>query len=169
MQLKEVTASRYMPPWLPARAHHAFRDDRSLRTEEIELFALWLSQGMPKGEQNDLPEKPTFDSGWALGEPDLVVSLPEAYLHKSSNRDEWRNFVLPLGIAERRYVRTYDVRVDNPPAVHHAVIQLDSSGRARAADTKDPTPGFAGMQNGQVRLSGNSPNGPSLFRCPGLP
>ena len=38
------------------------------------------SSGAPEGNPADLPKPPMFSSGWQLGTPDLVLTLPEPYV-----------------------------------------------------------------------------------------
>src|ERR1051325_3165353 len=66
----KVTGSHLMPPWKAEPASYAYRDERRLKTEEIELIQSWLKQGMPEGNATDRIEPPKFGSGWMLGEPD---------------------------------------------------------------------------------------------------
>src|SRR5262245_44715204 len=77
--IKEVTARRYMPPWLPERGHGEFVGERRLSDEQIELIQRWWKAGSPAGAAADLKVKPQWIDGWQLGEPDLVVTLPQAY------------------------------------------------------------------------------------------
>ena len=80
---------------------------------------------------------------------DIVVRMPSPYLRKADTRDSWRNFVLPVKIAESKWIRAYDVDPGNAPAVHHVAIVVDRrAGEASERDAADPQPGFSGMQNG---------------------
>src|SRR5689334_21991503 len=54
----KVTASRVMPPWKAEPASYAYRDERRLKAEEIELIQAWLKQGMPEGDAADRIEPP---------------------------------------------------------------------------------------------------------------
>src|SRR5258708_6209610 len=57
-QLAKVTASRYMPPWLPAPGHSAFSEERRLTDAQIKLFADWFAQGTPAGNPSSGPPTP---------------------------------------------------------------------------------------------------------------
>src|ERR1700761_2466077 len=41
-QIAAVTASRQMPPWLPAPGFGAFEEERRLTTAEIQTIAAWV-------------------------------------------------------------------------------------------------------------------------------
>lgn len=166
-QIAEVVASGYMPPWLPS-GDYEFVGDRRLSEDQVDLVTRWAKDGATRGNPTDQPPPPSFAGEWLLGAPDLILEMPEAYLHLTSDTDEWRNFVLPLHLPQKTYVRAFDVRSDNPQAIHHAVIQVDRTGRARRLDELDTGPGFAGMQDGRLTLGPSSaPSGQVLGWLPG--
>jgi Flp pilus assembly protein TadD len=133
-----------MPPWLPAPGDVAFAGDRSLTAAERRAITGWVASGMPAG---DLVSTPVADSptGWALGEPDLVLATVDPYPVPAAGGDIFRNLVVPASIERRRWVRGIDVRFSEPSAVHHAMIALDPSASSRRQDARDPLPGFDGM------------------------
>jgi len=49
-----VTASRYMPPWLPEKGYGDFADERRLTNEQIALIAKWVQSGMPQGDRKSV-------------------------------------------------------------------------------------------------------------------
>ncbi len=143
-QIAEVTARRYMPPWLPAPEPVAYQDVRRLTDEEIATLASWAAAGAPEGDPRDLPPEPELPSGWRLGPPDLVVELPQPYRLPAGGPDVIRNFVVPLQAAGR-FVKAVELRPGAPGAVHHATVLADTSGTARQLDLADPEPGYEGM------------------------
>ena len=74
-QIARVTASGYMPPWLPS--HGDFIGARGLSQAEVDRVSAWVEGGAPRGDSDAEPSPPTFPSGWQLGEPDLVVTAEE--------------------------------------------------------------------------------------------
>src|ERR1700747_989451 len=48
--LKEVTASRRMPPWHAEGGPHKFLDERRLSEEEIRTLAQWADTGAKEGD-----------------------------------------------------------------------------------------------------------------------
>lgn len=105
-----VTKAKVMPPWKAAPSSYPFRDDRGLTSEEIALIQSWVDQGMPQGDLAKVPSLPRFSSGWQLGEPDLVIEMPAGYRVPADGPDVYRNFALPLGIAEDRWIRAIELR-----------------------------------------------------------
>jgi tetratricopeptide (TPR) repeat protein len=142
---------RAMPPWLPESGHGLFADERRLRDDQIALVAKWVASGAPEGNPADAPKPPAFSSGWQLGTPDLVLTLPEPYVLQPGTRDVFRNFVIPVPITTTRYVRAVEFRADRPQALHHADLAIDLGRVSRALDRAEPGPGFSVMDGGQVQ------------------
>src|SRR6266852_468136 len=92
--IAQVTRSRYMPPWRPEPGG-GFVGERRLTDTEIAIIERWVAGGSRPGNAADLPSPPHFTPGWQLGEPDLVVSLPE-YVLRPDGPDQFRNFVVPV-------------------------------------------------------------------------
>ncbi len=66
-----------MPPWHADPKHGKFANDRSLTAADRDTLLRWANNGAPKGDPKDLPEPPRFVDGWMIGEPDLVLTIPE--------------------------------------------------------------------------------------------
>ncbi|MGO9709530.1 MAG: tetratricopeptide repeat protein [Polyangiaceae bacterium] len=149
-QIRNVTGRRFMPPWKPAHGYATFKGDRSLTQEQIDLLARWIDTGAPLGDPKNLPPPPKWPTGWQLGEPDVVVQLPEAYTLHAEGRDVYRNFVIPSPVKGVHYVTAWEFRPGSR-ALHHAILNIDRLGLARQRDAQDPEPGFAGMDVGNVQ------------------
>ena len=139
-----VTGSGYMPPWLPEHGYGEFAEERRLTQEQISLISNWIEQGKTEGDPQDLPAVPVWVEGWQLGEPDLVLAMPEPFTLPAEGQDVFRNFTIPVSIPTTRYVRGLEFRPGNARIVHHARISLDRTGHSRRRDEQDPEPGFSG-------------------------
>ena len=139
-QIAEVTSSRFMPPWLPVDGYGRFVGERRLKAEQIALLGRWHEQGAPEGDASRTPAVPAFTTGWQLGEPDLVVSMPEPFPVPAEGRDVYRNFVLPIPLDRARFVRGVEFRPGNTRVVHHAFVLIDDRGDSIALDEADPAP-----------------------------
>jgi tetratricopeptide (TPR) repeat protein/mono/diheme cytochrome c family protein len=158
-----LTTSRFMPPWLPARGKVAFLGERGLDGDEIARIRQWVEQGAVEGDPADLPPRPRFTEGWQLGEPDVVLEMPESFTVPAEGVDVFRNFVLPIPVSTPRWVKAVELRPGNPRVVHHAVMQVDRSRSSRRRDEEDPVPGFGGMD-----MAGSEPpGGQSIGWTPG--
>ena len=143
--IKDVTASRYMPPWHAAPADVRYVGERGLTDGEIGTIRSWVEGGMPEGLPTDLPDLPDYTEGWQLGAPDLVVRMPEAFEVPAEGSDIYRNFVVPLGLPEDKWLKGIELRPLARSSSHHAVFMSDSTGSAASLDKRDPKPGFNGM------------------------
>jgi Flp pilus assembly protein TadD len=153
-----------MPPWLPERGYGEFMNERRLEDEEIETIQRWVDEGASEGDPADKPPMPEWVDGWQLGEPDLVLRMPNAYTLRADGSDVFRNFVIPIQLPSTRYVRAMEFRPDRPNVVHHAVIGVDRRRFSRVFEREDPEPGFDGMPSEQVEtLFGWTP-GKAPFR-----
>ncbi|MEM6632108.1 MAG: T9SS type A sorting domain-containing protein [Bacteroidota bacterium] len=140
--IEYVTSIRYMPPWKADRAYSRFLGERFLTDSEIDKISKWVTQGMPQGNAQDETPFPDFPKGSQIGEPDLVLSFSEAFLHKGNNSDQYQVFVLPTGLKEDKILKAIELRPGNRSIVHHALFGLDTSGEARELDAETPEYGF---------------------------
>src|SRR5678815_3148899 len=78
--IKQKVVLRQMPPWFADPKYGTFTNDPSLTTKEIETISNWVDGGAVKGDVKDQPKLPQFTEGWQLGEPDMIVELPEVQI-----------------------------------------------------------------------------------------
>ena len=146
--IAKAVTSRAMPPWKAVASDYAYKGDRRLSDAEIETVKKWVDAQMPEGDPAKLPPMPSYTPGWQLGPPDLVVSMSEPFEVPAYGPDVYRNFVVPLNLSEDKWVRAVDFRPSARSVVHHTLFFLDGTGTARAADARDPKPGFPGEMGG---------------------
>ncbi len=144
-QIVSVTGRRYMPPWPPEHGFGDFTGDRSLSPAQIRLFSNWLEQGKLQGDPADLPPQPQFSSDWQMGKPDLILTMPKPFQMPASGTDVFRNFIVPTGLTEIKYVRGLELHLSNQRVVHHANVVLDRTQSLRKREGEDGQPGFPGM------------------------
>ena len=144
-QIAEVTASGYMPPWLADAPRGTFHNDRRLTVTELGMLQQWIAEGAAEGAASQTPKPPVWPEDWSIGEPDLVVTMPEPYTLAAEGPDVYRNFVIPVEIDEPVFVRAYEFDPGNARVVHHAVIQVDTTTKSRELDAEDQAPGFGGI------------------------
>jgi len=141
-QIKLYTSNRKMPPW-KADSQGEFVNERRLTDKQIATLAAWANFGTPKGDPKHLPPAPKFPSGWRLGQPDVVIQMPEPYHLEADGRDVYRCFVIPTNYSEDRYLSAIEFHPGNRTVVHHVIAYIDTSGAARKLDEKDPGPGYS--------------------------
>src|SRR3954447_4113013 len=106
-----------MPPWYMEKniGIQSFKNDPSLSDEEIARIAKWADTGAPRGNPADMPppRKWADANTWAIGEPDLVVKLPEITV-KANAPDWWGEIPrVQIPIDEDRYVTAVEVKEFN--------------------------------------------------------
>ncbi len=143
--LVSVTQQRLMPPWQATHGYGDFDGERRLTDEQIAAIADWVNGGMPQGDVAKMPPLPTFADGWHLGTPDLVLTMPEPFDVPASGPDVFRNFVIPSGLTEDRWVRAVEFRPRARAVVHHALFAYVPRGSLTAAGGADGRPGFRGL------------------------
>ena len=163
--MARVTRARYMPPWKPVHGYGTFAGENRLTAAEIAAIGAWVRQGAPEGNAALAPAAPVFSSGWQLGKPDAVVTLPKPYLAPADGPDQYRCFVLPAVAGGERYVRAFQFSPGSTKALHHALIFVDAR---RQEPSRDPyecfgTPGF--LPSGA--LGGWSPGMAAVTMPPG--
>lgn len=137
---------RFMPPWHPEPGYGRFRNDARLTDEQIATFRNWVKTGMTEGPKDKMPQPPTFPSGWQLGEPDMVLQTSGAFEVPAKGKDVYRNFSIPLGLQEDKWIRAVEVRPGARSVLHHVLVFLDERQEMQQYEGKDGKPGFSGMR-----------------------
>jgi hypothetical protein len=140
--LREITASRRMPPWKAEPEIGQFLGERRLTDDQIKIIARWAEAGAPEGDPRDLPLQPRFPEGWQLGKPDLVLKMPVPFIVPGGGRDQFRCFVIPIPLDSDKTVAAVEFRPGNRKVVHHASFYLDGRRQARKKDGVDGKPGY---------------------------
>lgn len=151
-QIANAVKTKQMPPWKAEHGDFAFKGDRRLSEAQIATIERWADAGAPEGDPSKLPALPKFTEGWQLGQPDLVVKMPEAYQVPATGRDIYRNFVIPLNLDRDVWVKGIDFRPSDRASVHHSLFSVDATGQARRMDDADPIPGYGAGMGGGVGL-----------------
>lgn len=150
-QLAEITARRAMPPWKPLPGDVSFRGERRLSDAELKTLHAWAEAGAPEGtpitqpaaSSNDTkPSKADVVATWHLGEPDLTLTLAEPIAIPADGRDLYVNMILPLTVPTGKFVKAIEFRPGTPRVVHHAVLFMDTSGKAKERDAATSEQGF---------------------------
>ena len=139
-----VIDDNYMPPWKPVTDDVHYSNDRRLTASEKKQIATWVENGTPAGDLSTVKE-PDFQSGWSLGQPDLVLKMNGRFEVPASGRDVYRSFVFPADIPKDKWVKAVELRPTARGAVHHALFFIDTSGEARRRDGEDGKAGLSGM------------------------
>ena len=146
--ISRAITSKAMPPWHASEAFHgAFSNERTLSEEEIQTLNDWVSQGAPRGKASDAPKPIEFSqSGWNLGDPDLIVSFDEPFFVADDVQDLYQNITVTLSeeqLPEDKWIAGVEFKMGSE-VVHHMI------GHASA-------PGVEGERTTRGMLGGNAP------------
>jgi hypothetical protein len=119
--IREKVANRTMPPWHADPHVGTWANDRRLTQAEIDTIVAWVEQGAKEGEAKDLPPVPQFANGWSIGQPDLVIQMPETFTLDANGPDEYQYFEVDPGFTKDVYVQMAEARPDNRQIVHHII------------------------------------------------
>src|SRR5215831_5784400 len=127
--IKAKVVRRQMPPWhIDQNVGIAkFKDDPSLSAAEIATISAWVDQGAPEGNPADMPPPREFGDldKWHIGKPDLVVSMPKAYMLHAKGGDEYYDIDVDPGFTEDVYLQAIETKPDSGyKVVHHCTTNL---------------------------------------------
>ena len=144
--IEYVTQTGYMPPWTPDHNYSSLRGERFLTQAQKDLISAWVADGMPEGNPADNPGLPSYPDDSQIGEPDLVLGMPEPFVHEGNMLDQYQVFVIPTGVTEAKEVKAVEIRPGNNAVDHHALVAYTNVpyviAQAQALDAADPNPGY---------------------------
>ena len=133
-----AVTSKKMPPWFASPAQHGiFELERGLTQDEIDTIVRWTESGAKRGDPKDAPETLAFSSpqGWVMGEPDIVIPLPEPYWVADEIEDIQPSFEQILTdemLPQDSWVKWIEFRPGSK-IIHHggaSTQPLDANGKA---------------------------------------
>ena len=126
--IARLVMSREMPPWSAAEWQHGlFEGERVLTETQIQTIARWASIGAPLGDAADAPAPINFgaNDGWAIGKPDLILTMPVEYLVEDDIEDEYATFHTTLTdeqLPEDRWIKVVQFKPTGS-FVHHIILR----------------------------------------------
>ena len=151
--IQQYVVQKLMPPWKPTQGGNVFSGARILSPQDINTLSAWADGGAPECTANlsqqlcdpndpDLPAPLTFDGGWALGQPDLIMKMDAPFAVPDSGNDIYRCFSLPTNLPANTYISAIQVMPGERTVVHHVVMYSDPTGISKQLDAADPGPGY---------------------------
>lgn len=122
-------STREMPPWDAHPRHNGtFANERVLSDAQIDGLLRWANTGAPRGNVADAPPARVFavKGGWVIGQPDLVVRMPEPYFVEDSVDDLYAAFSVDLTetmLPEDRWIVAFQCQPDSD-IIHHFNLHL---------------------------------------------
>jgi hypothetical protein len=150
--IRRAVLTKQMPPWFADNSVRHYLNDRSLSQAEITTIVSWVDSGTPSGDAKDAPPPREFVEGWNMGQPDLVLEMPNAFSVPATGQLEYQYVILPTGLTEDKWVVAAEVRPGDRSVMHHVITSI------REPDStwmRDKQPGVAfvpprGRNNGQL-------------------
>ncbi|GMV99517.1 MAG: hypothetical protein AMXMBFR84_06560 [Candidatus Hydrogenedentota bacterium] len=146
--IEEVLMTQRMPPWHADEEVGAFSNARDLSAKETRTVLAWLDAGAPKdGDVDPLEAVEDMEMpAWSLGEPDLLVELPEDQVIPASGVFDYRYFGVPSGLTEDKWVRAVEVRTNNRQVTHHVLVFLSEPNRRENEDDDEDDDNDGGLE-----------------------
>jgi hypothetical protein len=120
MVAKAVEAG-IMPPWFATSASGPFQHDPQLTADEKRDLLQWIAEGCAAGDPAlALPPRKQV-SGWAIGEPDLVVASPRAIEIPATGVVDYVITDAPTGLTEDVWVEAIQILCAHPTICHHVL------------------------------------------------
>ena len=141
-----VTQERIMPPWKaePDSAHYL--NERLLSEHQIDLLGKWVKSGAAEGPITAATPPPKLNtSEWQMGEPDIIISMPETFDIPADGPDIYRYFVARDAIPNDLEIAAIDFKPGDASVVHHCNFFIDYGNKASAKEDEntDGKPGFS--------------------------
>ena len=118
---RQVDAGK-MPPWHAAAEHGHFANDRRLDSAERSALLEWVGAGVLEGDRSRAPEAPAYREGWSIGEPDIVVEMPETVTVPATGELPYHDYVIDPGFAEDVWITAAEAQPGNADVVHHIIV-----------------------------------------------
>jgi hypothetical protein len=128
--MREVVRTKRMPPWHADPEIGHWRNEVGMSDQDTQTLIAWIEAGAPRGEGEDpLKEIPVLENKWTLGEPDLVIDIPEFEVAATGTVDyQFPN--VPNPYDRDVWVIAAEVIPGDPKAVHH-ILAGSSEGQPK--------------------------------------
>ncbi len=157
--IREVVATRRMPPWHADPRYGRFANDPSLSEQERAQIEAWTRAGCPAGDLAEQPPPATFPEGWAIGQPDVVISMPQTFRVPATGVIEYQLIELDPGFKTDTWVSAAEIQPGNRAVVHHATVFLKPPGGSEVTESGTL---------GSLCLVATAPGTPALVLPPGM-
>jgi hypothetical protein len=160
--IRAELVAAHMPPWNADEGYGEIRRAHTLTPKELDVILTWATGGNPRGAMEQKLPAIELKNEWKLGAPDLTLTLPEAFTLAADKMEDTREFTLPAGTAETRWVRAVDLLPGTPSIVRSATIFVKGPAGQATAAAPAPEQVLALWLPGQDL----SPNDGVAFRLP---
>ncbi len=137
--IQAVVERGIMPPWFaaphdpddPQSMDLVWANDRSLSAADRADLLDWLAAGLPVGDVEDAPVARQFPDEWMIGEPDLVLQIPEPIAVQATGQMPYQYVRIRTREAEDRWIQAVEVKPTDQAVVHHVLVFVQPPGEER--------------------------------------
>ncbi|MGI9613135.1 MAG: hypothetical protein ACR2QO_09510, partial [Acidimicrobiales bacterium] len=140
-----LLASRAMPPWPAGGESPAFREDRSLRDDQLQAILDWSAAGAPLDVDADSEIRPVVPVV-GLTDPDRTVTAAAPYAGSTAVTDDYRCQIFDPELPDGGWITSYEFIPDAKAVVHHAIGYLVPASAREAAASLDGADGKPGWE-----------------------
>jgi thiol-disulfide isomerase/thioredoxin len=140
--IRKQVEREVMPPWFAAPAkdstHSPWLNDRSLTAQDKSDLLAWLASDKPVGNPAEAPIARVYPTGWEIGQPDLVVQLPQPVQIKATGTMPYQNVRVETTLTEDKWVQGYEIIPTDREVVHHVIVRVAEKGKKKGdGDERD--------------------------------
>ena len=125
--IREQLVGEKMPPWYPDMLGPAVKAGHPLPTRELDVLVTWAVGGTPQATWPRIPPPfvPRRRSG-AAGEPDVKIAMAAEHTLPAGTMEETKEFLLPTGFTEVKWVKAADLMPGRASMVRDAVVSVEN-------------------------------------------
>jgi hypothetical protein len=124
--IRQLIVGEQMPPWYVDSRGPAVKGGFGLSASQSDKLLIWATGGTPEGDSEKRPGHMTYQARWSGGSPDLQLPMESEYTMPASVTDETKEFVIPTGLREQRWLKAVDLLPGAPEIVRNASIALEN-------------------------------------------
>jgi len=122
--MRETLMTKRMPPAQVDPDIKHFQNARYISDEDLQTLVHWIDAGAPRGDSSVEPLAGlTFQEGWELGEPDLVV-YAEDFVVPATGVIDYRYPIIDLPFEEDVWVKAVQFVPQERSVVHHMIASI---------------------------------------------
>ncbi len=128
--ISSVVRRGIMPPWFAVEPEQKQTDhelphwanDPTLPEKDRQDLLTWISSGLTEGDPRDAPLPKQFSSEWEIGNPDLVVPIPDPVNVKADGFMDYIHQLASTPLTEDKWISAVEIRPTDPSVVHHVLV-----------------------------------------------
>lgn len=123
--IREVVMTKRMPPGqVDNKVGYKMKNEMNLNDEEMQKLVRWVNSGSKVDSENDpLTALVWPTTKWSLGEPDIIVKVPEQSIPATGVVD-YMNIPIDLGLEQDVWIKGSEVVPGNPAVLHHIITTI---------------------------------------------